>query len=57
VGDILPVEIQPTVVARVGGVPVLDCTYGTFNGRFALRVRKTLATPADSDQLIARTPK
>lgn len=57
VGDVLPVEVQPTVIARVGGVPVLECSYGTFNGRYALRVRKTLATPADSDQLLARKSK
>lgn len=57
VGDVLPIAVQPTVIARVGGVPVLECSYGTFNGRYALRVRKTLATPADSDQLLARKPK
>jgi len=57
VGDVLPVDVQPNVTARVGGVPVLDCTYGTFNGRYALRVHKILATPGDSDQLLARTPK
>ncbi len=57
VGDVLPVDVQPTVIARVGGVPVLECSYGTFNGRYALRVRNTLATPADSDQLLARKPK
>ncbi|WP_322998383.1 flagellar motor switch protein FliM [Castellaniella sp.] len=57
VGDVLPVEVQPNVTARVGGVPVLDCSYGTFNGRYALRVHKILATPGDSDQLLARTKK
>jgi flagellar motor switch protein FliM len=57
VGDVLPVDVQPNVTARVGGVPVLDCSYGTFNGRYALRVHKILATPGDSDQLLARTQK
>jgi flagellar motor switch protein FliM len=57
VGDVLPIDVQPTVIARVGGVPVLECSYGTFNGRYALRVRNTLATPADPDQLIARKSK
>ncbi|WP_323017902.1 flagellar motor switch protein FliM [Castellaniella sp.] len=57
VGDVLPVDIQPNLTARVGGVPVLDCSYGTFNGRYALRVHKILATPGDSDQLLARTKK
>ncbi|MGB6242144.1 MAG: flagellar motor switch protein FliM [Castellaniella sp.] len=57
VGDVLPVDVQPNVTARVGGVPVLDCSYGTFNGRYALRVHKILASPGDSDQLLARTKK
>jgi flagellar motor switch protein FliM len=43
VNDVLPVEISPTVIARVGEVPVMRCTYGTFNGRYALRVQKLLA--------------
>ncbi|MER1941648.1 flagellar motor switch protein FliM [Castellaniella sp. FW104-16D08] len=57
VGDVLPVEVQPNVTARVGGVPVLDCTYGTFNSRYALRVHKILAAPGDSEKLLARTQK
>ncbi|PLC52234.1 flagellar motor switch protein FliM [Pollutimonas nitritireducens] len=43
VNDILPVDISPTVVAHVGGVPVMECGYGTFNGRYAMRVNKILA--------------
>lgn len=43
VNDILPIDISPAVVAHVGGVPVIECTYGTFNGRYALRVNKILA--------------
>ncbi|MGB3423749.1 MAG: flagellar motor switch protein FliM [Castellaniella sp.] len=57
VGDVLPVDVRPAVTARVGGVPVLECGYGTFNGRYALRVRKVLASPDDSDKLLARTKK
>ncbi|WP_066454264.1 flagellar motor switch protein FliM [Castellaniella caeni] len=57
VGDVLPVEVQPSVTARVGGVPVMECNYGTFNGRYALRVQKILTTPGESDQLLARTKK
>jgi flagellar motor switch protein FliM len=43
VNDILPIEVHPTITANVGGVPVLECGYGTFNGRYALRVKKILA--------------
>ncbi|MFT0531448.1 flagellar motor switch protein FliM [Castellaniella hirudinis] len=55
VGDVLPVDIRPDLTARVGGVPVLQCGYGTSNGRYALRVHKILASTGDSEQLLART--
>ena len=42
VGDVLPVEIPETVVAMVKGVPVMECGYGTSNGRYALRVQKMI---------------
>uniref|UniRef100_UPI0033407803 flagellar motor switch protein FliM n=1 Tax=Castellaniella defragrans TaxID=75697 RepID=UPI0033407803 len=47
VDDVLPIEVSPRITARVGGVPVLECGYGTFNGRYALRVHKVLATPPE----------
>jgi len=42
VNDILPVVIPETVTAHVGGVPVLEGHYGTYDGKMALRVRKML---------------
>lgn len=43
VGDVLPLSIPSTVTAHVGGVPVMECSYGTFNGQYALRVQKLLS--------------
>ena len=43
VNDVLPLELSPTVTASIGSVPVLECTYGSFNDRYALRVQKFLA--------------
>jgi flagellar motor switch protein FliM len=43
VNDVLPIEVPTTVTGAVGGVPIMECTYGTFNGRYALRVQKLLA--------------
>jgi flagellar motor switch protein FliM len=43
VGDIIPLNIPPTIEATVDGVPVLDCTYGVLNGQYALKVEKLLA--------------
>lgn len=42
VGDVLPVEIPETVVAQVNGIPVMECSYGMSNGRYALRVQKMI---------------
>lgn len=57
-GDILPIEISPVITASVDGVPVLECTYGTANGRYALRVRHVLShNESDFTQPIkAKTP-
>lgn len=40
VGDVLPLTIPEIVSAKVDGVPVMDCTYGKFNGQYALRVER-----------------
>ncbi|KHK58006.1 flagellar motor switch protein FliM [Ralstonia sp. A12] len=42
VGDVLPVELDDSVTAKVDGVPVMECNYGTFNGQYALRVNRML---------------
>lgn len=42
VGDVVPLAIPETVEAKVDGVPVMDCSYGVFNGQYALRVEKLL---------------
>lgn len=48
VGDVLPIEIPQVVTAHVGGVPVVECSYGTARGRYALRVNTILAN-AETD--------
>ncbi|MFT0851156.1 flagellar motor switch protein FliM [Achromobacter sp. F4_2707] len=42
VNDLLPIDIPETVTAHVGGVPVLEGNYGTYNGKMAIRVQKML---------------
>jgi flagellar motor switch protein FliM len=48
VGDVLPIELPTTVTAKVDGVPVMECGYGTSNDRYALRVQHMI-THQDSD--------
>jgi flagellar motor switch protein FliM len=42
VGDIIPLQVPERVNAEVDGVPVMECSYGKFNGQYALRVEKLL---------------
>ena len=42
-GDFIELDLKPQVVAKVAGVPVLECHYGTSNGRYALKVDQLLA--------------
>jgi flagellar motor switch protein FliM len=41
-GDVIPIAAPERVSANVDGVPVMECTYGKFNGQYALRVEKLL---------------
>ena len=46
VGDVIPLEIADNIVALVDNVPVMECKYGAFNGQYALKVEKLLASSA-----------
>jgi flagellar motor switch protein FliM len=48
VGDVLPIELPSCVIARVDGVPVMECGFGTSNDRYALRVQNMISHQ-DSD--------
>lgn len=41
-GDVLPIELPDTVTARVDGVPVLECEYGSRDQQRALRVSRVI---------------
>lgn len=42
VGDVVSLDLPDTIVADVDGVPLLECTYGTVRGQYALKVRRVL---------------
>jgi len=42
VGDVLPVEMPETVIARVDGIPVLLGDYGRHDDKMALKIRQQL---------------
>jgi flagellar motor switch protein FliM len=43
IGDVIPFTIPERIEGKVDGVPVMECTYGRFNGQYALRVEKLLS--------------
>lgn len=43
VGDVVMVDVAEKVVADVSGIPVLECSYGTVSGNYALKVETILA--------------
>lgn len=45
VGDFIELDLNPSIEAKVIGVPVFDCNYGTSNGKYALKVNQMLTSP------------
>lgn len=42
VGDVIPLNMDESIEAKVDGIPVMLCKYGQFNNQYALRVEKLL---------------
>ncbi|TMH37096.1 MAG: flagellar motor switch protein FliM [Betaproteobacteria bacterium] len=43
-GDFIELDLQPGMQAKVAGVPILDCHYGTSNGKYALKIDQLLTS-------------
>ena len=41
-GDFIELDLNPAIQAKVAGVPVFDCTYGTSKGKYALKIDQLL---------------
>jgi flagellar motor switch protein FliM len=44
-GDFIELDLEPIVHAKVDGVPVFDCHYGTSNGKYAIKIDRLLTGP------------
>ncbi|MBI2307798.1 MAG: flagellar motor switch protein FliM [Rhodocyclales bacterium] len=44
VGDVIPVAIPETIVAKVDNVPLLECTFGLQQGQYAIKVQRFIAS-------------
>jgi len=43
-GDFIELDIEPAIQAKIDGVPVFDCHYGTANGHYALKIEQLLSS-------------
>jgi flagellar motor switch protein FliM len=43
-GDFIELDLRPDIQAKVAGVPVFDCHYGTSNGKYALKIGRMITS-------------
>ena len=43
-GDFIELDLEPVIQAKVDGVPVFDCHYGTSNGHYSIKIEQLLTT-------------
>ena len=43
-GDFIELDLDPAIQAKVDGVPVLDCHYGTANGHYAIKIDRLISS-------------
>ncbi|MGZ5847263.1 MAG: flagellar motor switch protein FliM, partial [Ramlibacter sp.] len=48
-GDFIELDRLPTLTAKVDGVPVFECDYGTLGAHYGLRIREFLTQPQAPD--------
>ena len=47
-GDFIELDLDKLIEVKISGVPVLDCHYGTSNGKYALKVNQLLTGSSPS---------
>ena len=43
-GDFIELDLDPVIQAKVDGVPVFDCHYGTSNKHYAIKIDQLLTS-------------
>lgn len=43
-GDFIELDLDPLIQAKIDGVPVFDCHYGTSNGHYSIKIDQLLTT-------------
>ena len=47
-GDFIELDLEPMIQAKVDGVPVFDCHYGTSNKRYSIKIDKLITSNSTS---------
>ena len=47
-GDFIELDLDPMIQAKVDGVPVFDCHYGTSNKRYSIKIDKLITSSSTS---------
>ncbi len=50
-GDFIGLDIKPTIVTEVDGVPLFECRYGVMNSQYSIRIENILAIPQQENSL------
>jgi flagellar motor switch protein FliM len=50
-GDIIDLDLKPTLTAEVDGVPVFECRYGVLNGQYSIKIDQILSIPPQENSL------
>lgn len=48
VGDFIELDRKPIIEAKVDGVPLFECQYGTHKGKYALKIERNLRSTSGS---------
>jgi flagellar motor switch protein FliM len=43
-GDFIELDLEPVIEAKVDGVPIFECHYGTSSGRYSIKIDQLLTT-------------
>ncbi len=47
-GDFIELDLEPLIKAKIDGVPIFDCHYGTSNNRYSIKIDKLLTSSPSS---------
>lgn len=54
VGDIIPISVPDTIIAKVDDIPLMECRYGQQGGQFALKIERFMTSEGDESLLGGR---